>query len=162
MVKSVCTNVHIIKGKNWFVSSAFSFYFNGFYMVSFWIKVLVILLCSICLMLLPTIIAVAIAVQYYEGKWVRITKPGKSIFICVFAETTLFSSLPTQPWDNLGPPWRNHQLPIYFCYCCQILIDDESKTKYTYKMLSKDHLLVPFWCFFFSQESLECKEGKPN
>ena len=26
MVKSVCTNVHIIKGKNWFVSSAFSFF----------------------------------------------------------------------------------------------------------------------------------------
>lgn len=37
-------------------------------MVSFWVKVLLILLCSIVLMLMPTVITVLIAAQYYEGK----------------------------------------------------------------------------------------------
>ena len=81
------------------------FHFNGYFtfMVSFWIKVLGILLLSVCLMLLPTIIAVAIAAQYYEGT--QLNFPNTiSIFISVFPETTLFSSIPTQPWDNLGPP----------------------------------------------------------
>ena len=64
-------------------------------MVSFWVKVLVILLLSISLMLTPTIIAVAIAYQYYEGK--------KGLQL-VQANQSSFVSFQKPPYFHLSPP----------------------------------------------------------
>ena len=95
------------------------FYFNGYftYMVSFWIKVLGILLLSVCLMLLPTIIALAIAAQYYEGTKLNLPKPYQSSFLS-FQKPPYFHLYP----PNLGITWVHPEDTINWQFTT--LIDD--------------------------------------